>query len=89
MNVFYIQCYTNQGANVKIINNKGQTPLSIAITHLKRETCLQIALAENSGDFLVYTCMIWFRTYRDIYVTLQSIHIIVYRMFINEHSFTT
>lgn len=36
-----------QGAKVKIVNNKGQTPLSLAVSHLEEETILLIEKAEN------------------------------------------
>jgi ankyrin repeat protein len=36
-----------QGARVKIVNNKGQTPLSLAVSHLREETILMIERQEE------------------------------------------
>ena len=38
----------NRGANVKVINNKGQTPRSMAYSHLKRDTLAAIDQAEQN-----------------------------------------
>ena len=38
----------NRGAHVKIVNNKGQTPRSLAYTHLERQTMMLIDDAEKN-----------------------------------------
>lgn len=47
------------GANLLIVNNKGQTPCSIAISHLSKDTCqylieLETKQLRNGGKFLDY-----------------------------------
>ena len=39
--------FLKRGAKVKIVNNKGQTPLSLAVSHLLEETILLIEAAEE------------------------------------------
>jgi ankyrin repeat protein len=43
-----------RGAKVKIVNNKGQTPLSLAVSHLEEETILSIETAEKNQEALLW-----------------------------------
>jgi ankyrin repeat protein len=40
--------FLRRGAKVKIVNNKGQTPLSLAVSHLREETIQLIEAAEEA-----------------------------------------
>ena len=46
--------FLKRGAKVKIVNNKGQTPLSLAVSHLKEETIKLIEEAEEAQKEVGY-----------------------------------
>jgi ankyrin repeat protein len=50
--------FLKRGAKVKIVNNKGQTPLSLAAGHLTEETVQLIEKAEADQKDVCYDVMI-------------------------------
>ena len=67
---------------MKIVNNKGQTPLSLAVSHLKEETIMLIEEAEKAQKEVRFNeTLIFLYYYLLIVILIIQTNIINYRLF--------